>query len=246
MFIIHTKTAKWTTRAFAKMYKSIVTLLVALLFLSLPVEPKFCVDSSECEQGKQCCDRVCLKRKSCDGLCMSDNDCDNIYGELCVDQSCTCASSPCLDELANTRIVCHYNSQCPKNETCKNGICQVEERTGTQPLNTSVLVVVATVGLIVFAGAFYLCLRQQKSSRPSLAAKEAHHQAMERAKTNTKGIQVGGSPSIKKNFSYEERGNGKNRLLAPKHTKPPLTSPCSVVELSAIIEEDEISEAIPK
>lgn len=233
----------------AKLY--MLVLVVALLFLchSICSSATFCYDTSTCEEGKKCCGNVCLKRQSCDGKCLLDNECDEDYGELCVEQQCTCASSPCLNGEATTKIICHYDLQCPQNETCKDSVCQEDEPTDTQPLNTTVLAVVATVGLIVFAGAFYLCLRQQKSTRPSIAAKEAHHKAiLERKRENS--IKSDSNTSLRNDFAHVlERGNAKRHLehkhLAA-HKKPPLSSPCSMVELSAIIEEDEVSEVVSK
>lgn len=227
---------------------SIFLLLLVLFFCYLVNSTKFCYEKSDCGgHGKKCCSNVCLKRNYCDGKCLFDKECDEEYGELCVERQCTCAGSPCLDLYeATTKIICQYDSQCARNETCKDGVCQINEGY-QQPLNTAVLVVVATVGLIVFAGSFYLCLRKQKTTRPSLAAKQAQLKAKSR-KNSVKSAESN-SPSKNCEASQDlERGNVKRHVEFKhfSHKKPPLTSPCSMVELSAIIEEDEVSEAISK
>jgi hypothetical protein len=176
------------------------------------------------------------------------------YGESCTLRKCECVQPQCAPETFDqaTSKPCIDESHCTKNETCKGGVCQtLDSVTKSKGMNAVVLGIVATVGLIIFAGAFYLCLRKQHSSRPSLAAKEAHHRAVERARTNEQSVQANRAPNSEESRGSSQKKTHKNsgkRHFEAKgsHKKPPITSPSSLIELSAIIEEDEISEVASK
>lgn len=215
---------------------------------------KFCRVSSDCIDGKRCCESLCLTRKACNGLCSTDLDCDKDYGESCTIGKCSCVRPPCTLETINQnkRQECLDESQCYKNQTCKDGVCRdLDSISATKGMNPAVLGVVATVGLIIFVGAFYLCLRNQRSSRPSLAAKQAHHhhQVMERERMNEQNVheenlERKANKDTENSLSYEHPCRGK-RLYDMKNMHKKTTSiikGSSLVELSVVEEEDEMSD----
>lgn len=231
--------------------KILYFVLFVALFGTVTVAVKFCLVSSDCVHGKRCCERLCLSRKACSGLCSSDLDCDKEYGESCTLRKCSCVQPPCTLETINQNRIqeCVYESQCYKNQTCKDGKCRsLDSITETKGMNPAVLGVVATIGLIIFVGAFYLCLRNQRSSRPSLATKQAHHhkQLMERERMNERNAlepNTEATVEIENSQSNEHHSNGKRRSdIKNLYKKPPITSGSSLIELSVVEEEDEISE----
>ncbi|XP_032224424.2 uncharacterized protein LOC116606011 [Nematostella vectensis] len=212
-----------------------------------------CLVYSDCGLAKKCCENVCLARLSCDGSCSAHMDCDQDYGEECIKSRCRCVREPCITERGDKQE-CDRDADCAANKTCINSFCQTRKTFPVRDPNFSpaVLGVVATVGLVMFAGAFYCCLRKQHTSRPSLAAKEAHVRAIERSKSTLNDYdETSERRNADRNSEKSLFGqtNGSNEPLRCEHArrqeaihKRPSSGLVGSLDLSAIMEEEEISE----